>query len=419
MKHDLPYFSHYSTTHNEPRMQALLAEYGFEGYGRYWILCEKIASSQNAMLDISSRIIKLTIARELGLSAEGFDSFIGFLSEPDVSLIRFENCLITADQLVEDYQRVLKKRERDRNDHNPVVSPLTDLPIPLTEMSFPVAENPQSRVDKSTVDQSTKDQSSSTSENNEGGNYSQTTTTDFINKCKTLGYSIGRTMAEKISNGMNASWLCGEFTYPEFVDEKIVRRDRYSGKPHDEKLRIFIGTAKEWVEQQEEFQEWRNMKIAEAAKQDERCQREDAAQDKNVIRDASNQNEAEENDMEKVEKAYLLNWDTLFSQGKVKTQNPIVNWNQTRALLKNHFKTLVPEQIIRAVNNGMADDFILKGGYSLATMLSASVMNRLINSVAKQKHRIANDNTTDDDIGQYFTEIGDDISGAQSGEIDF
>jgi len=111
-----------------------------------------------------------------------------------------------------------------------------------------------------------------------------------------------------------------------------------------------------------------------------------------------------ENDMERVEKVYLLNWDSLFSQGKVKTKNPIVNWNQTRALLKNLFKTLVPEQIIRAVNNGMADDFILKGGYSLATMLSASVLNRLINSDAKQKHRIKNDNTTDDDIGQYFTE---------------
>lgn len=111
-----------------------------------------------------------------------------------------------------------------------------------------------------------------------------------------------------------------------------------------------------------------------------------------------------ENDMERVEKVYLLNWDSLFSQGKVKTENPIVNWTQTRALLKNHFKTLVPEQIIRAVNNGMADDFILKGGYSLATMLSASVLNRLINSDPKQKHRIKNDNTTDDDISEYFTE---------------
>jgi len=113
-----------------------------------------------------------------------------------------------------------------------------------------------------------------------------------------------------------------------------------------------------------------------------------------------------ENDMEKVEKAYLLNWDILFSQGKVKTPNPIVNWTQTRSLLKNHFKSLVPEQIIRAVNNGMADDFILQGGYSLATMLSATVLNRLINSDAKtgQKHRIANDFVDQRDANKYFLE---------------
>jgi hypothetical protein len=123
--------------------------------------------------------------------------------------------------------------------------------------------------------------------------------------------------------------------------------------------------------------------------------------------------------MEKVEKAYLLNWDALFSQGKVKTENPIVNWTQTRALLKNHFKSLVPEQIIKAVNNGISDDFVLKGGYSLETMLSSSVLNRLINSGKGQRYRIANDNTTDDDVSKYFTEIDDEPNTARDGEIDF
>ena len=113
-----------------------------------------------------------------------------------------------------------------------------------------------------------------------------------------------------------------------------------------------------------------------------------------------------ENDMERVEKAYLLNWDNLFSQGKVKTANPIVNWTQTRALLKNHFKNLVPEQIISVVKNGVSDDFILQGGYSLATMLSSSVLNRLINSgQGQKKHRISNDNVDKDDISKYFTEV--------------
>jgi hypothetical protein len=87
-----------------------------------------------------------------------------------------------------------------------------------------------------------------------------------------------------------------------------------------------------------------------------------------------------ENDYERVEKAYLQNWDTLYGQGKVKTADPVVNWNQTRALLKRHFEKIKPDQIITALKNGMADNFVLSGGYSLATMLAASVLNRLINA---------------------------------------
>ncbi|GHT52929.1 hypothetical protein FACS1894106_2740 [Spirochaetia bacterium] len=87
-----------------------------------------------------------------------------------------------------------------------------------------------------------------------------------------------------------------------------------------------------------------------------------------------------ENNMEKVEKAYLKNWDILYTEKRVKTPDPVVNWNQTRALLKKHFDRLAPEQIIQALNVGMTDNFIMSGGYSLGTMLSASVLNRLINS---------------------------------------
>ena len=86
------------------------------------------------------------------------------------------------------------------------------------------------------------------------------------------------------------------------------------------------------------------------------------------------------NDFEVVEKAYLQNWDVLFSQNRVKTADPVVNWNQTRKLLKNYFEKLKPEQIVKAINSGMNDDFIMSGGYSLGTMLSASVLNRLINT---------------------------------------
>jgi hypothetical protein len=90
------------------------------------------------------------------------------------------------------------------------------------------------------------------------------------------------------------------------------------------------------------------------------------------------------NDMEKVEKVYLLNWDTLYSRKQVETPDPILNWTQTRKQLKTHFEKLKPEQIIQAINNGMNDEWTLNKGYSLAIMLSASVLNRLINAVQKE-----------------------------------
>ena len=117
-----------------------------------------------------------------------------------------------------------------------------------------------------------------------------------------------------------------------------------------------------------------------------------------------------ENDYERVEKAYLQNWDALYSQGKVKTADPVVNWNQTRKLLKNHFEKLKLEQIILAVNNGMNDDWVMNNGYPFGVILSASVLNRLINAKKtgtlfnKQGQRIANDNVADEDIDKYFTE---------------
>jgi hypothetical protein len=112
------------------------------------------------------------------------------------------------------------------------------------------------------------------------------------------------------------------------------------------------------------------------------------------------------NDMERVEKAYLLNWDSLYAQGKVKAINPVVNWNQTRKLLKNHFENLTAELIIQGINNGLNDEWVLNSGYSLGMMLSASVLNRLINGngTAPQKHRIAADNVSQEKVSSYFRE---------------
>jgi len=87
------------------------------------------------------------------------------------------------------------------------------------------------------------------------------------------------------------------------------------------------------------------------------------------------------NDMERVEKVYLQNWDSLYLQGKVKTPDPFINWGQTRNQIKKLFeKHITPEQIIQVINNGLKDEWVMKKGYSLSVLISSTVMNSFINS---------------------------------------
>lgn len=90
-----------------------------------------------------------------------------------------------------------------------------------------------------------------------------------------------------------------------------------------------------------------------------------------------------ENDIELVEKEYLKHWDRLFNSGKVKTKEPLINWIQSRALLKKLLEKLKPEDIIKVLGLAADDDFILSGGYNLSTILAANVLNRLLNSHIK------------------------------------
>ena len=124
-----------------------------------------------------------------------------------------------------------------------------------------------------------------------------------------------------------------------------------------------------------------------------------------------------ENGHERVEKIYLQNWDRLYAEGRVQTPDPVVNWGQTRKLLSTHFaKGITPDKIIGAVNGGLKNDFVMRGSYSLATMLSASVLNGLLNSTGPpSRHRIANDEVSGD-WEKYFVRDDPDESFAKPPE---
>lgn len=85
------------------------------------------------------------------------------------------------------------------------------------------------------------------------------------------------------------------------------------------------------------------------------------------------------NDIEKVEKQYLLNYKEFFENGTVMTKEPVVNWIQARTLLKKHIETYGVETMLRAIENSKTNEFVIKNGYCLTMILSSGVLASLVN----------------------------------------
>ena len=94
-----------------------------------------------------------------------------------------------------------------------------------------------------------------------------------------------------------------------------------------------------------------------------------------------------ENKYEEVEKIYLLNYKSLYEKGIMKTKEPLIKWDQVRGLEKKLFEQIDLELIKSAVSKSVNDSWCVNGGYSLSTILSVNVINRLINENEHQGNR--------------------------------
>lgn len=90
-------------------------------------------------------------------------------------------------------------------------------------------------------------------------------------------------------------------------------------------------------------------------------------------------NRVPKNDIEEVEKEYLLNYNKLYEQGSVRNPKPVLNWKASRRLTKNAIMQYGKENIVMAVKKSIQNDFCVKKGYSLTTILSGGVLAELIN----------------------------------------
>lgn len=117
MKEDLPYFSHDNNASQHPKMKALIAEYGFEGYGRFWVLNEKIAQTDGAYIDISRKVYRLDLAKDLGFNSDELDGFLRFLSDPEIDLINIKDNKISTDRINELHKKIIEKRKSRRKNN--------------------------------------------------------------------------------------------------------------------------------------------------------------------------------------------------------------------------------------------------------------------------------------------------------------
>lgn len=116
MNDNLIWIPHDADMGNHPKCKALIAAYGYEGYGRFHRLNEMIGCAEGCRLDLRKRVYFNQTAGELRMTPDEFQEFIDFLSDVDeCGLLQVvDNCLITK-RTQESLKSVRVSREAARN----------------------------------------------------------------------------------------------------------------------------------------------------------------------------------------------------------------------------------------------------------------------------------------------------------------
>jgi hypothetical protein len=91
------------------------------------------------------------------------------------------------------------------------------------------------------------------------------------------------------------------------------------------------------------------------------------------------------NNLEIIEKEYLLNYKELYEAHILNSEKPIINWTVSRKLTNDAINKYGFELVLEAVKKSKDNEFCVEKGYSLTTILSAGVLAGLINSNGKKK----------------------------------
>lgn len=72
---DAYYFKHDSNARHDPKIKALIKNYGIEGYGRFWIVLEAMRAASNYKLE-DKEYVWLALAEDMNCSIEQVKTFI-------------------------------------------------------------------------------------------------------------------------------------------------------------------------------------------------------------------------------------------------------------------------------------------------------------------------------------------------------
>lgn len=114
----MAFFQHPSHMAHDTRCRRLLRRWGWEGYGRYWAVCESLAAEHGHRLPFSTEEDAEMLAEALGLGgAEECGAFVADLV--DVGLLRASDGLISSPEVDENAAYFGRQRANGRTGGRP------------------------------------------------------------------------------------------------------------------------------------------------------------------------------------------------------------------------------------------------------------------------------------------------------------
>ena len=109
----LEYFAHDSNAASDPKCRRLIRECGVAGYGRFWLLCEALASEPSHSLAVETNNDMENVAVTLDLdSVEEVAEFLRVLVR--LGLVVVEDGALSSHRMDRNAERVTAQREQRR-----------------------------------------------------------------------------------------------------------------------------------------------------------------------------------------------------------------------------------------------------------------------------------------------------------------